>query len=43
MKISDTAPFLKQPPILPTPTFLRGKSEPHFFLTFQKLNTPLPL
>ena len=31
MKISDTLPFLKQPPILPTPPFLWEKSEPPLF------------
>ena len=42
-KISDTSPFLKQPPILPRPPFLWEKSEPHPLLEkFRKLNSPAP-
>ena len=49
MKITDTSSFLKQPPILPTPPFLREKSQllhppsPFTFLQkFRKLNPPPP-
>ena len=49
MKIKDTAAFLKQPSILPTPLFLGEKSEPYLYgkisetqtlEKFRKLNPP---
>ena len=41
MKIRDTHLSLKQPPILPTPPFLREKSDPHPFGENPENSTPL--
>ena len=41
MKIRDTHLSLKQPPILPTPPFLREKSDPHPFGENPENSAPL--